>query len=211
MNVQETLAQIDHIITEVDLELHDWQEALDMMSFIGLNASIELWTDDVPPQIITKDTLKNAVGKEVRVMHNIDGAWTKVGTAKVGANGEIFASVDRDIPGITDGFHNHFSLGNDGGLRPFGALAHFEMASDGSVKQNIPLNPPFEGQNKPLTIRGLEEAIAKIENKKFTTNMHVKEDELTDGVHPKMTIDGQEVETGKYIDLANHPFFKEES
>lgn len=156
MNVQETLTQIDHIMTEVDLELYQWQTDLDMMSFIGVNATVELWTNDHPPRVVTKDVLSQAAGKELRVMHHIDGEWTKVGTAKVDAHGQIFASIDRDIPGITDGVYNHFSLGHDGGVRPLPADQN--LWPDGRM-----LATPALG--KPLTIRGLHEAIAKEEER----------------------------------------------
>lgn len=140
MNEQEILTQIDHIITEVDLELHQWQEDLDMMSFIGINAEMAMWTDEVPPRIVTARniTLLPLQGiTDVKVMHFTKDGWTKVGTAKISETGNFIAKLDHDIPGITD-VNYDFSLDNVGNMKPV-------------LLPAFPRNPPFEGFNKSIT------------------------------------------------------------
>lgn len=137
MDAQEILTQIDHIITEVDLELHEWQEAMDMMSFIGTNAQMAMWTDEVPPRIVTARNITLLPLKgitEVKVMHFTKDGWTKVGMAKISETGNFIAKLDHDIPGITD-VNYDFSLDNVGNMKPV----------------LLPANPPFEGMNKPVS------------------------------------------------------------
>lgn len=165
MDVQETLTLIDHILTEIDLELYQWQEAADMMSFIGYNASFELWTNDNPPvkitSAITTEALVAAAGKELRVMNYLNGEATQVGTAVIGPDGIIAAKITEDIPELRDGMFNAFSISSTGAMKP------------------LPAHPPFEGLNKPLTIRGLEKIIREIDEKvekpRFITNMSVSD------------------------------------
>lgn len=200
MNVQEILAQIDHAITEIDLVLHQWQEDLDMMSFIAYDVQFELWTNDDPPRVITRDVLSQAAGKELRVMHHVNGAWTQVGSAKIDGDGNLSATIDKDIPELRP-TNVHVSLGFKGEAfwnplpseRALGPIAHFTMREDGSVFDNVrkqEFMPPRLG--KPLTIRGLEEAIAKYEKRNdfryVDQNLWPEDDEL----------------------LNDHPFFKTE-
>lgn len=143
MNAQETLAQIDHIMTEVDLELYEWQTATDMMSFIGSNAQFAMWTDEVPPRIVTSKniSLLPLQGiKDVRVMHFTKDGWTKVGTAKINEDGNFIAKIDRDIPGLTD-INTDFSIDGVGNMKPV-LLPAFPKAAG---------FPPFEGfENHPF-------------------------------------------------------------
>lgn len=172
MNVQEILAQIDRAITEVDLVLHQWQEDLDMMSFIYVDASIELWTNDDPPRVVTPAVLAQAAGKELRVMNYLDGKPVQVGTAVVDENGMIQATLTEDIPQLRPR-NEFYSVAS--------SVAHFEMDKDGNVKQYLPkINPPFEGLNKPLTIRGLKEAIEKAEKPRLRSWGGLSFDELED-------------------------------
>lgn len=137
MNAQEILTQIDHIITEIDLELHEWQEAMDMMSFIGSNAQFAMWTDEKPHRVVTSRniTLLPLQGiTDVRVMHFTKDGWEKVGTAKINRDGNFVAQIDRDIPGFTD-INTDFSIDGVGNMKPV----------------VLPGNPPFESFNKPLT------------------------------------------------------------
>lgn len=202
MNVQETLAQIDHIMTEVDLELYQWQTDLDFMSFIGVNATVELWTNDDPPRVVTKDVLSQAAGKELRVMHFIEGEGrVQVGIATVNENGILVASIDRDIPELRTSMN--FSLGSDMTIKPAPVL---------------PKNPPFEGLNKPLTIRGLHETIA--ENEEHLSERAAMRREWLNKTHTKVHDAARRIDLGLYkthskdvvdklreIDLENHPFF----
>jgi hypothetical protein len=197
MDAQETLTQIDHIMTEVDLELYEWQEAVDMMSFIGYNASFELWTNDDPPVkitgAITTEALVAAAGKELRVMNYLNGEPTQVGTAVIGSDGTIVAKLTEDVPELQ------------------GPVAHFSMSKEGVVHQWQPVNPPFEGLNKPLTIRGLDkiiaEAEAKIEKPRFITNMSVADGidwDLDNNIPLK---DNPAWNVGEF---EKHPFFDKE-
>ncbi len=132
MNVQETLAQIDHAITEIDLALHEWQEGLDMMSFIYVDVSFELWTNDDPPRLVTAAVLAQTAGKELRVMHIIEGKPTQVGTAVVNSNGILEASITKEVPGLTDAGPMSFSVDREDIWKP--------LPSERAL-----LNPPFEG------------------------------------------------------------------
>lgn len=104
MNVQETLAQIEHILTEVDLVLYEWTEAVDMMSFISSNAQIEMWTNEIPPRVVTIrniDLLKLQGVRDVRIMHFTPHGWTKIGTTR-----------------LDEGPLAHFEVGQKGELKP---------------------------------------------------------------------------------------------
>lgn len=175
MNAQETLAQIDHIMTEVDLVVYEWQEAVDMMSFIGYNASFELWTNDDPPvkitNAITTEALVAAAGKELRVMNYLNGEPTQVGTAVISPDGTIVAKLTEDVPELQ------------------GPVAHFSMSREGVVQQWRSIYPPFEGLNKPLTVRGLEEIVSKADAQVQRKNRFITNKSVTD------------------THLEHHPFF----
>jgi len=155
-NVQEILAQIDHIMTEVDLELYEWQTAADMMSFIGQEIPLQLWTNDDPPIVVTLTNMENTLmssRKPVRVMHFKDGEWGQVGTAELDVmTGVVHMSIDEDVPELRDGVLGAMSLGHQGEWKPLPS------------RRAIP-NPPFEGLNKPLTIAGLDKIIKDVEEK----------------------------------------------
>lgn len=155
-HARETLNQINRAITEIDLVLHQWQEDLDMMSFIGVNATFELWTTDIPPRLVTKDVLSQAAGKELRVMHRVDGAWTKVGTAKVDKNGLLTAQIERDVPELLVGLLNAFSIDEWGAWKPLPSqralepkppVANFKVEKDGSIKQYVDWNIDAHQEN----------------------------------------------------------------
>lgn len=143
MNAQEILAQVDRIITEVDLVLYEWQEAVDMMSFIGVNATFELWTNDHPPRLVTKDVLSQAAGKELRVMNYLGGGKpVQIGTAVIDENGMIQATITEDVPELRP--VRHFSVSTRGKMIPHykpepvvQALSHYTMHKDGSVTDNF--------------------------------------------------------------------------
>jgi hypothetical protein len=162
MNVQETLTQIDHIMTEVDLVLYEWTEAVDMMSFIGVDTTFAMWTDEIPPRIVTSRNISLLPLQgihDVRVMHLTANGWTKVGTARINEDGNFVARIDLEIPGLTD-MKTNFSIDEVGKFRPLPSqqafepklpLAHFSIDNDGKLKQNRPLNPPFESfENHPF-------------------------------------------------------------
>lgn len=169
MNAQETLAQIDHIMTEVDLVVYEWQEAVDMMSFIGSNAQFAMWTDEIPPRVVTAKNIGLLPLQgihEVRVMHFTEDGWAKVGTAKIGVDGNFIATIDREVPGLTD-IKTDFSVSDEGALFSLPAKKGVDWDIDNNIplKDNPAWNPPFEGLNKPLTIRGLEKIIDEIDDK----------------------------------------------
>jgi hypothetical protein len=148
VNIQEILAQIDRAVTEIDLVLHQWQEDLDMMSFIGSNATFELWTNDIPPRLVTKDVLGQAAGKELRVMNYLDGEPRQVGTAVIDENGTIKATLTEDVPQLKMHSLKGVSIRQDQLEDPgsmfsflyskpaFTAMAHYTMHEDGSVTDN---------------------------------------------------------------------------
>lgn len=168
MNAQETLAQIDHIMTEVDLEIYQWQDDLDMMSFIGIEVIVPmmLWTNDDPPLVVTlsnmEDTLIND-RRGVRVMHHKDGEWGQIGTAEVDVyTGIIHMDITEDVPMLRDGVIGAagFALTNHGPLRArpqMRAQTDQDDTIEWDIDNNIPLkdnpnwNPPFEGfENHPF-------------------------------------------------------------
>jgi len=202
MNVQETLAQIDHIMTEVDLELYEWQTATDMMSFLGTNATFAMWTNEVPPRVVTSKniTLLPFQGiEEVRVMHFTEEGWSKVGTARIDGYGNFEARLDHDIPGLTD-TGLACSIDESGKMFPLPAF---------------PKHPPFEGLNKPLTIRDLHEAIAKLEAEQPRIAGEYGIKGMRWGQHPQKKIDlglykthsEEVVDKLRENELENHPFF----
>lgn len=159
MNAQEILAQIDHAITEIDLLLHEWQEGLDMMSFLGVNATFELWTNDIPPRLVTKDVLAQAAGKELRVMHHVDGAWTKVGTATVDVNGLLTARIEKDVPELRKGLRNAYSIRETEMWKPLPSEKAFDH-----VHPKLGDGVPFWTD---VIKKNVDEAIKNLENHSF--------------------------------------------
>lgn len=206
MNAQETLAQIDHMMTEIDLALYQWQTDLDMMSFIGQDYPLRLWTNDDPPMIMTlaeaPNLLKNDY-REVRVMQRQDGVWTKVGTAQLNPmSGRLIANIeDEEVVKKIQGPIPAMSFGD--------RSTYFNVDEDGEFRRLLPLNPPFEGLNKPLTIRGLEEAIAKEEKQREGRQSWL--DDLSKKVNDKINRDFIYTEQNLWPaddeELNNHPFF----
>jgi hypothetical protein len=200
MDVQDALQWCDQVITEVDLELYQWTTDLDMMSFIGQEIPLRLWTNDDPPVVMELSNFKNTLpaNKPVRVMHHVNGEWTQVGSAEIDpATGMLLGTLTQEVPELTRGVVGGFSVHSEEG-----PLAHFHINRDGDWKQNVPIHPefdpekhwavpanvwreaanfpPFEGLNKPLTVHGLDKIIAEIEEapKKFITNMSVEDTHL---------------------------------
>lgn len=158
MNARDTLALVDHILFAVDQELKQWWEALDMMSFIGQDVPMKLWTNDDPPITVTLANMKNTLlpEKPVRVMHFKDGEWGQVGTAVLDPNtGVVKATVTEDIPELRMGANDAYHIEPRGNLEPTHPerwakhitfkqkdiqtdtpLAHFTMHLDGSVTDN---------------------------------------------------------------------------
>ena len=211
------LKAAERLLTEMDINLHEWQEIMDMMSFLAVDASFALWTNDIPPRLVTPSILAEAAGKELRVISYLGETPTQVGTAVVGKDGHITATITEDVPELRDGMMNAFSISRDGRLASRAAKKNTEFINEPDGRTYIrnretkqvyafyptqeidrKVHPPVEGLNKPLTIVDLEkiyEGIEKNEQRKFTTNMK---------------IDGQDMPVSPSIDLENHPFFKEE-
>lgn len=181
MDVEAALKWCDEVITEVDLELYQWTTDLDMMSFIGQEIPLRLWTHDDPPIVMELTNFTNTLpaNKPVRVMHHVDGEWTQVGTAEIDPKtGMLLGTLTQEVPELTEHIVGGFSIHDEEG--PF---AHFHINRDGDWKQNYPIHPPFESLNKPLTVRGLEEIITKAEaqaqrHNRFITNMSVEDTHL---------------------------------
>lgn len=154
MDVQTALEWCNQVITEVDLELYQWQTDLDMMSFAGHEIPLQLWTNDDPPLVLTITNLASALEskpKQVRVMHRKNGEWGQVGTAEIDpTTGRFFATLTEAVPELwtntpmslaeTDFFERmppdmeHLNKST----RWMKPLAHFEVDADGSWKQNTP-------------------------------------------------------------------------
>lgn len=198
MDVQAALEWCDQIITEVDIDLMEWNQALDRVSLAGIYVPIELWTNDDPPRQVTSSVLSQAAGKELRVMHHVNGEWTKIGTAKVDGDGRITAEITANVPELKP-YYGSVSIREP--------LAHFEIGPDGKWKQNYPL-AGFDPMSlcKPLTIRGLEEAIAKEEDRLQRRNRWLdaisSEKPLTKFVRTQSSADTEP-------DIENHPFFNQ--
>lgn len=196
MNAQEILTQIDHAFTEIDLVLHEWTEAVDMMSFIGQDVPLKLWTNDTPPVVLELTDFPNLLAcqdQDVRVMHFRDGEWTRVGSARVNRmSGRLIATIeDGEVADMLRG---------PSGANPYSfaekPLAHFSLDEVGDWKQLFPLNPPFEGANKPLT----EFSIYSDKDWDIDNNVPLKDSPTWWNGIPEET-------------LENHPFFntKEEN
>lgn len=192
MDVQEILAQIDHAVTEIDLVLHQWQEDLDMMSFISSNAQFAMWTDEVPPRVVTSRniSLLPLQGiKDVRVMHFTEDGWTKVGTARINEDGNFVTKIDRDIPGLTD------------------VNMNFSIDALGSLK---PVILPGWPKSEPLKIRGLEEAIEKAEASNQRRLAMFEKDKPTWDIDNNIPADDPRSPWHEGT-IENHPFFKKEN
>jgi len=204
VNVQEILAQIDHAITEIDLVLHQWQEDLDMMSFIAYDASFELWTSDIPPRLVTSDVLSQAAGKELRVMHFLDGRRLQIGTATINQDGTMIARIDKDVPELRT--KTHFSLGHRGEFLPIGkedlSLEHIKAAVNYHMQANpnpIPYIPrkPY-GQHGPLAHFEIHLDGSVWDNRNHTQVVPPRE--RFRGYKTNMVVVDEALE--------NHPFFK---
>lgn len=108
MNAQELLEQCDHALTEVDIELMEWQEAVDFMSFIGQSVPMKLWVDD---REVEDATMTPFGGGH---MMFVEGRWEDVNgrpdvTVAVPLvrydNGERFQVGIAQVEGVTGVFH----------------------------------------------------------------------------------------------------------
>lgn len=188
MDVEAALKWCDEVITEVDLELYQWTTDLDMMSFIGQEIPLRLWTHDDPPIVMELTNFTNTLpaNKPVRVMHHVDGEWTQVGTAEIDPkSGMLLGTLTQEVPELTEHIVGGFSIHDEEG--PF---AHFHINRDGDWKQMLPLHPPFEGINRPVSRVKLDEIRRKVSNGDMTINAGRKELGL-----PVNSIE-------------NHPFFR---
>lgn len=157
MNVQETLTQIDHIMTEVDLVLWQWQTDLDMMSFLGVNATFELWTTDIPPRLVTKDVLAQAAGKELRVMKYHYGNRVQIGTAVIDGNGALAhftmdkdGNVKQNVPKVNPPF--------EGANKPVTGIRLNDFhVEDGWVERKIYMKHTFDPDDMVDTVDFIEE------------------------------------------------------
>jgi hypothetical protein len=78
----ETLAAIEHAMTEIDLILWTWQTDLDMMSFIGQDATMQF-----TPASDSTDVL---IVKRVPLIREEDGKRHVIGVAEVDRNSGVF-------------------------------------------------------------------------------------------------------------------------
>lgn len=99
MKSKDVLALCEYILTEMDIDLMEWQSHLDMMSLAGVGLPpLELWTDDDPPVIVTTENAEEHAGKEIRVMAFTDGEWGKIGDAQVDHSGKIRVLLNKKAP-----------------------------------------------------------------------------------------------------------------
>lgn len=117
MNEWETLAEIDHAMMQVDIDMMEWQGNLDMAALAGVGEPFELWTDDDPPVKVTAvNAEETLIGKKpVRVMHFVNGMRTQVGTAEIDPKtGALSATITKAVPGVTERILNEFSIDREG-------------------------------------------------------------------------------------------------
>lgn len=99
MKSKDVLALCEHILTEMDIDLMEWQGHLDMTSLAGVGLpQLELWTDDDPPVIVTVENAEEHTGKQIRVMAFTDGGWGKIGDAQVDHSGKIRVLLNKEAP-----------------------------------------------------------------------------------------------------------------
>jgi hypothetical protein len=119
-DLRNVVTALEHIITEMDIDLQAWQGHLDMVSLAGVGISkFELWTNDDPPKKVTPANVEETLidKKPVRVMHRINGQWDQIGTAEIDPRtGALSASITKPIPEITVGILKDFTINSLGGM-----------------------------------------------------------------------------------------------
>lgn len=180
----ELLAAIDHEMMLMDINLMEWQGHLDMAALAGVGQPLELWTDDIPPRVITKETLSKAAGKPVRVMHMQDGEWGQVGTGKIDAEGNLTAEITEDVPQLMLNTLRHFSLRRDLPLEP-SPYETLVMTPGSGVVETSDVSFPH------IPYRNFKDRVKELDTMEINPN-------------PKRSLKG-------HIDLDNHPFFRDDA
>lgn len=179
------LAEIDRALTLMDIDLMEWRGHLDMAALAGVGMPVELWTDDDPPRVITREVMPEAAGKEVRVMLRKDGKWGQVGTGTIDANGNFAAEITEEVPELSMHALRHFSLRRNLPTEPLSYETLVVMPGSGVVEI-----PRVELPPSKYDLGLLREKLAQhdiMELPEIKTSLK--------GIIPG-------------LDLDNHPFFK---
>lgn len=172
----ELLAEIDHAMMQISIDMMEWQGHLDMAALAGVGMPVELWTDDDPPKKITaSDVPKIVKAKPVRVMHRMNGEWSQVGTGVIDSEGVFSAELTEDIPEMAMNTLRHFSVRNELPPEPSAYETLVAMPGSGVVeipRVGIPLAKPTPGLvqdllNLPSTKRSIKGLFPDIENHPF--------------------------------------------
>ena len=142
MDEKEILARCEAVITEVDIEIMNWQHEVDLMSFIGQEVPLVLYTDGERVEVGT-----------ARLVHD-DGALKMTGeiTSDLFVDGHTHTSLDS------------FSIGFDTvdkqltavALAPKAAQPHFRIGESGAVEQFVDLRPGSRNTGPHI---GLEDSL----------------------------------------------------
>lgn len=144
MDEKEILAYCEAVITEVDIEIMEWHHQVDLMSFLGQDVPLVLYTGEGRVEVGT-----------ARLVHD-DGALKMTG--------EITAELAmfNDQPGQYS--LDSFSIGFDTidkkltavSLAPKAAVPHFRIEGDGSIHQFVDLRAKSRNTELPF---GLEDSL----------------------------------------------------
>jgi hypothetical protein len=97
MNEWETLAEIDHAMMQVDIDMMEWQGHLDMAALAGVGQPFQVWTNDDPPVVVTKENFEDQAGKTVRLMTFSGGEWSKIGDGTMTPSGKFQVWVPKTV------------------------------------------------------------------------------------------------------------------
>jgi hypothetical protein len=162
MDQQQILADIEHVMTEIDLVLWTWQTDLDMMSFIGQEVPMRTYE---PPADWVAEQVDLQV-KRVPLVRYTDGNRVVIGVAEVNENsGVMKAHVNREhaellsIPG-----DNAYSISDEG--EP--PLDHEDIRIQlRSLALNNMYANPFAGPPLKMKHNGSWLDVADLENHSF--------------------------------------------
>lgn len=142
MDEKEILAYCEAVITEVDIEIMEWQHQVDLMSFIGQDVPLVLYTGGERVEVGT-----------ARLVHD-DGALKMTG--------EITAELAmfNDQPGHYS--LDSYSIGFDTvdkqltavALAPKEAASHFRIGESGTIEQFVDLRTTNRNTDRQFGLEG---------------------------------------------------------
>jgi hypothetical protein len=199
---QQILAKIDQVMTEVDAELWTWQTDIDMMSFIG---------QDIPIRVYTPEPVEDVVLTAQRVpalKMKIEGNWVPIDPP---AKAEEMVTR---LPLVKHIGHDRIVIGiaevneKSGVLKATVQEAYAELlgvydAGSYSIKDEDP--PVFDHAEIRAQLRNL------INPELYKNPYRLRHDRDGDDLRPKQDWVEWDIDNNVLADPKNHPFFRDDA